>query len=145
MTLRKEIISASEACQRLLKDVFKQIFGREAPDQIEIDCAHRSLCLPSEDLDKPGDIICKLHKYSLKECIMLHVRGVHYVDFDGAKLSFPTSLQVHFDATAVLSSFCLRPCRRQSLSIDWASLSISRSLNMATNSPYGTKSTYPSS
>lgn len=71
-----------------LQGVFKQILGRQAPEHIEIDRAHRALRPPSEDPDKPRDIICKLHKYSLKEQIMTQVRGLRHVDFDGAKLSF---------------------------------------------------------
>lgn len=73
-----------------LQVIFKQILGREAPDHIEIDWAHGALRLPYADLDKPRDIICKLHKYALKEWITSHVRGVHHVEFDRAKLSlFP--------------------------------------------------------
>lgn len=73
-----------------LQGVFKQILGLEVPTYIEIDRAHRALCLPSEDPDKSQDIISKLHKYSLKQCIMFHVRGTCFVDIDGAKLSiFP--------------------------------------------------------
>lgn len=64
-----------------LQGVFKQIFGSETPDHIEIDRTHRALHPPSEAPDKPMDIICKFHKYSLKERIMFHVRGVRYVDF----------------------------------------------------------------
>lgn len=59
-----------------LQGIYKQILGREAPLHIEIDRAQRTLCLPSEDPNKLRDIICQLHKYSLKERIMFHVRGV---------------------------------------------------------------------
>lgn len=73
-----------------LQGLFTQILGREAPDHIEIDRAHRALRPPSEDPDKPRDIICKLHKYTVKERIMFHVRGMRHVDFDGAQVSlFP--------------------------------------------------------
>lgn len=50
-----------------LQGVFTQILGKEAPDNIEIDRAHRALRPPSDDPDKPRDIICKLHKYTLKD------------------------------------------------------------------------------
>ncbi|PIO33985.1 hypothetical protein AB205_0123800, partial [Aquarana catesbeiana] len=76
-----------------LQGVFKQILGREAPAQIEIDPAHMALRPLLDDPDKPRDI-CKLHKYSLKERIM-HVRGVRHMDFDGAKLSVFPDLSRH--------------------------------------------------
>lgn len=69
---------------RTLQGIFKQLLGREAPDHIEIDQARRALSPPPEDPDKLRDIICKLHKYALKERIMFHVRGVHHVEFNGA-------------------------------------------------------------
>lgn len=75
-----------------LQGIFKQILGREAPDHIETDRAHRALRSPSDDPDKPRDIIFKLHKYSLKERVMYRVWGVHQVDFNGAKLSLFTDL-----------------------------------------------------
>lgn len=71
-----------------LQGVFKQIFDHQAPDSIEINRAHRALRPPSEDPDKPRDIICKLHKNSLKERIMFKVSEIHHVDFDGANLTF---------------------------------------------------------
>lgn len=71
-----------------LQGVFKQILDRQVPEHIEIDRAHRALRPPSENPDKPRDIICKLHKYFLKERMMNQVRGVRHLDFDGAKLSF---------------------------------------------------------
>lgn len=46
----------------ILQGIFKLILGREEPDHIEIDFAHRALRPPSEDLDKSRDIYCKLHK-----------------------------------------------------------------------------------
>lgn len=69
-----------------LQCVFKQIFDRQAPDLIEIDRAYRALRPPLEVPGKLQDIICKLHKNSLKEQIMYHVKGVCYMDFDVAKL-----------------------------------------------------------
>lgn len=54
---------------------------------IEIDCAHRALGSPSEDPDNPQDIICKLHKYTLKDHIMQKMHKKPYFDFDGARFS----------------------------------------------------------
>ncbi|PIO39803.1 hypothetical protein AB205_0102580 [Aquarana catesbeiana] len=55
-----------------LQGLLKQVFGRNAPDHIAIDRAHRDFRPPSDDPDKPWDIFCKLHKYFLKESIMFH-------------------------------------------------------------------------
>lgn len=68
-----------------LQGVFQYILGREALEHIEIDHAHRALCPPAEDPDKPRDIICKLHKYSLKGSIMFHVSDICYMDFNATK------------------------------------------------------------
>lgn len=38
---------------------------------------------PSQDVDNPRDIICKLHKYILKDRIMQKMREKPYIDFDG--------------------------------------------------------------
>lgn len=71
-----------------VQGVFKKILGHQTPDHIEINQIHRALRPPSEDPDKPRHIICKLHKYSLKERIMFQVRGICHVDFDGVILTF---------------------------------------------------------
>lgn len=53
---------------------------------IEIDRAHRALRPPSQDVDNPRDVICKLHKYTLKVSTMQKMRKKSY--FDGASLFF---------------------------------------------------------
>lgn len=49
---------------------------------------HRALKPSSQDPDTPRDIICKLHKYTLKDRIMQKMRNKPYFDFDGAKPFF---------------------------------------------------------
>lgn len=55
---------------------------------IEIDRAHRALRPPSEDPENPRDVICKLHKFTLKDRIMQKMRNRPVFDFVGAQLSF---------------------------------------------------------
>lgn len=71
-----------------LQGIFREIL--ELPDTapIEIDRAHRALKPPSQDVDNPRDIICKLHKYTIKERIMQKMRYSPFFDFDGAHLCF---------------------------------------------------------
>lgn len=71
-----------------LEGIFKEILGLPATATIEIDRAHRALKPPSQDANNPRDIICKLHKYTLKDRIMQKMRGKPYFDFDGAHLAF---------------------------------------------------------
>ena len=71
-----------------LEDIFKDILGLPATAVVEIDRAHRALKPPSQDVNNPRDVICKLHKYTLKDRIMQKMRGKSHYDFDGAHLSF---------------------------------------------------------
>lgn len=87
--------TASRDLVPTLQGVFKQILGQEAPNYIEINRAHRALGTPSDNPDKPRDIIYKLYKYLLKERIMYHVRGVRHVNFDGTKLSLFSDFSRH--------------------------------------------------
>lgn len=71
-----------------LQGIFREILDLPDTEPIEIDRAHRALRPPSQDADNPRDIICKLHKYTLKERIMQKMRNRPYFDFDGAHLCF---------------------------------------------------------
>lgn len=71
-----------------LVGVFREILGLPDTTPVEIDRAHRALKPPSQDPECPRDIICKLHQYTLKDCIMQNMRNKLYFDFDGAKLFF---------------------------------------------------------
>lgn len=71
-----------------LEGIFREILGLPNTTAIEIDRAHRALRPPSQDVDNPRDVICKLHKYTLKDRIMQKMRGKPFFDFDGARLAF---------------------------------------------------------
>lgn len=70
-----------------LEGIFREILGLPNTVAIEIDRAHRALRPPSQDMNNPRDVICKLHKYTLKDRIMQKMRGKPYFDFDGAQLA----------------------------------------------------------
>lgn len=91
------LIYASAACQKAtaprdiipsLIVVFWEILRLPDTAPVETDQAHRALKPPSQDPESPRDIICKLHKYTLKDRIMQKMRNKPYFDFDGAKLFF---------------------------------------------------------
>lgn len=69
-----------------LVDIFREILELPASAPIKID---RALRPPSQDVDNPRDIICKLHKFTLKDRIMQKNAWQNpFSDFDGAHLSF---------------------------------------------------------
>lgn len=74
----------------LFRAYYNNFLVQKPPTSIEIDRVHRALLPVPQNVDKPNDIICKLHKYSVKEAIMRPSRSQQHIDFDGAKISlFP--------------------------------------------------------
>lgn len=63
-----------------LCDTFRMILELPASTTIEIDSSHRVLRPPSEDPEYPRDVICKLHKYTLKDRIMQRMHKKPYYD-----------------------------------------------------------------
>lgn len=62
---------------QLCKVYFDKFWGT---DNIEIDRVHRTLLPAPQNTDRPRDIICKLHRYSVKEAIMKAVCGKCTID-----------------------------------------------------------------
>lgn len=62
--------------------MFNRILEHEAIIPIEIDRAHHALRQPMVYTDFPRDVICKLHKFSLKEAIMNKMGTRQYLDFN---------------------------------------------------------------
>lgn len=54
----------------VVQKFFCQIMGTSAPESVEMDRVHRVTSYGNQNNDKPRDVICKLHKYSMKETIM---------------------------------------------------------------------------
>lgn len=48
-----------------MQDLFLQIFWDSAPDNIEVDRIHRVLLPAFNNIAKPRDVICRLHRYSV--------------------------------------------------------------------------------
>lgn len=57
------------------------------PASLEFDRVHRALGPKHTDMERPRDVLCRLHRYSHKEQIMRAARLKGPVDFDGAQIS----------------------------------------------------------
>lgn len=49
-----------------VQKLFLKIMGPKVPEQVEIDRVHRITSFTNQNKDRPRDVICKLHKYSVK-------------------------------------------------------------------------------
>lgn len=67
--------------------LFRQIMGDSSPENIEVDRVHRIPSYATPNSERPRDIICKLHKYTVKESIMKITRSKSEIIFDGAYIS----------------------------------------------------------
>lgn len=67
--------------------VFCQIMGTSIPESIEIDRIHRVPTYSTQNREKARDVICRLHKYTIKETIMRMARSSPEILFDGMTLS----------------------------------------------------------
>lgn len=68
-----------------LVGIFCKILKLPATAPIKIHHAHRALRPPFQDVDNPRDVICKLHKYTLKDRIM---QKMHTLILMGHTFSF---------------------------------------------------------
>lgn len=57
-----------------LKKLFNDLLGEPETSQIEIDRAHRTLGPKSSDPNRPRDILCRLHYFTIKELILRKAR-----------------------------------------------------------------------
>ncbi|XP_073462226.1 uncharacterized protein [Aquarana catesbeiana] len=81
----KESITAKELAPTAQK-IFGQILGAQAPNVIEIDRVHR-VPLQNTKTDTPRDVICKIHKYTVKENIMKTARNTPIITFEGSNIA----------------------------------------------------------
>lgn len=73
-----------------VQNLFQQIMGQEESELVEIDRVHRVTSPPSQNKDRPRDVICRFHKYYVKETIMRTVRDMSVIEFEGNEIAlFP--------------------------------------------------------
>lgn len=78
-----------------VRDVFNMYLGRPPDAVLELDRAHRSLGPRPPDQQKPRDVICRVHKYLLKEEIMRLAWRKGPLDFDGATIQLLPDVSRH--------------------------------------------------
>lgn len=88
-----ESITTSELVP-ITQKIFGQIMGDQAPNTIDIDRIHR---VPSHSTkaEVPRDVICKVHKYAVKESIMRMARSKPTIMFEG--LNIPRCTKIYQD------------------------------------------------
>lgn len=72
-----------------LQDTVTAIFQRvlaSPQSTIELDRVHRALGPRSSDPNRPRDVVCRIHKYALKEQIIRKAWEYGEIDFDGAAI-----------------------------------------------------------
>lgn len=70
-----------------VQKIFCHILGDFAPEIIELDWAHRIPSHNAQKVETPRDVICKVHKYAVKESIMKMARSKPEIVFDGINLA----------------------------------------------------------
>lgn len=81
-----ETIETSDLLQSA-QSLFRQILGDLVLEKIKIDRVHHTLMSSPLNTERPRDIICKLHKYAMKEAIMKAARSKSKIDFEGGQIS----------------------------------------------------------
>lgn len=66
--------------------------GDSAPESIEIDRVHRIPSNNTQNMEKSRDVICRVHKYAVKESIMRMVRSKPEIVFYGINLALYTDI-----------------------------------------------------
>lgn len=73
-----------------IRGIFNTILGNSATAPLRFDRVHRALRPRNAKSDQPRDVICRLHYFEDKNAIMMKMRGLPNVDFDGAVITiFP--------------------------------------------------------
>lgn len=64
--------------------ILNQVLGREVTSPIELDRVHRVGGMGGDRSDRPRDVLCRVHYYTLKEEIMRKAWRLGPVEFDGS-------------------------------------------------------------
>ncbi|KAM4029694.1 uncharacterized protein ACNLHF_022451 [Anomaloglossus baeobatrachus] len=74
------------ALEGTLCHIFKDILQVPIDSPLELDRAHRALGPKAMDPEFPRDVICKVHKYKLKDNIMAQAQKLDNISFKGQKI-----------------------------------------------------------
>lgn len=73
-----------------IRGIFNTIMGNPVTAPLRFDRVHRALRPRNTNSDQPRDVICRLHYFEDKNAIMMKMRGLPNIDFDGATITiFP--------------------------------------------------------
>lgn len=64
--------------------IFRDLMGELYPNSLSFDRIHRALGPRSTDLERPRDVICRIHQYAQKEMILRAAWEKGNMEFDGA-------------------------------------------------------------
>lgn len=70
-----------------VQKIFCQILGDFALESIETDRAHRTPSHNAQKVETPRDVICKVHKYTVKESIMKMARSKPEIVLDSINIA----------------------------------------------------------
>lgn len=60
--------------------------GKSAPESVEVDRVHRVTSYAYQNKDRPKDLICKVHKCSVKEAFMKIAWDTPTIEYEGAQI-----------------------------------------------------------
>lgn len=66
--------------------IFQKVLGSDPPEAVELDRVHMALGPRCTDLDRPRDVVCRVHHFLQKEAILCKAWDLGTVDFDGAAI-----------------------------------------------------------
>lgn len=73
-----------------IRGVLNSVLGKPVIDPLRFDRVHRALRPHNLATELPRDVVCRLHYFEDKNAIMIKLRGVPNIDFEGATLNiFP--------------------------------------------------------
>lgn len=98
--------------------IFQTILGNDPP-QLELDRVHRTLGPKSADLDRPRDVLCRLHRYTQKELILRKAWDHGELEFDGATIKILPDLSRGTLQRRALLRPALELARRKGYTYRW--------------------------
>lgn len=75
-----------------LNKLFNNLLGDPEGSQIEMDRAHRTLGPKNPDPNRPRDVVCRLHYFTVKEQILRKARDKGDIHLDGCKIQLLADL-----------------------------------------------------
>lgn len=75
-----------ENLQDMVKSIFENILKDAMPLNLELDRVHRALGPKSKDINRPRDVVCRLHYFAHREAILRKAWETGTIDFKGGQV-----------------------------------------------------------